>query len=88
MSDQENLSTKGNVKERVRTTNKALDTQWHSKVRKYSDFKGNGQKWPGLTLWLATEPANDTERLDKNPVQDKEDKYPGVSSQTRVRLRA
>eukprot|EP00972_Heterocapsa_arctica_P024656 3636898-Heterocapsa_arctica.AAC.1 len=34
------------------------------------------------------EPANVAERRDKHPEQEKEDEYPGVSSQKRVWLRA
>eukprot|EP00972_Heterocapsa_arctica_P099445 14674441-Heterocapsa_arctica.AAC.1 len=37
---------------------------------------------------LAGKAANETERLDKNPVQEKEDEYPGVSNKQQVRLRA
>eukprot|EP00972_Heterocapsa_arctica_P078264 11541428-Heterocapsa_arctica.AAC.1 len=61
------------------STSKEVGNSNPSKVRKDSEFKGNGQTWPGLTFWLAKEQTNVAERLDNNPDQEKDDESPGVS---------
>eukprot|EP00972_Heterocapsa_arctica_P097199 14341411-Heterocapsa_arctica.AAC.1 len=64
-SVQGNMSAKENDKASIRTINKDVGIVNPFKVRKYSEFKGNDQKWSGLTVWLtkATNVAESKRRM-------------------------
>eukprot|EP00972_Heterocapsa_arctica_P038387 5652483-Heterocapsa_arctica.AAC.1 len=80
-SVQGSSSSKENDKGIIRVTDKEVGSFNPFKVKKDSEFKGNDNKWSGLSFWL-TKATNVAGRLDKRPDQENNMNIPCLKSKT------